>query len=424
MPVYRLLYSLLCYLIFPVILLRLFWRSRNDASIRQHWQQRLGFINPNQSPRIWLHAVSVGETIAAKPLIEALLRDYPKHQLLISNTTSTGYQTTLRLFGDRVERCFFPYDINNCVTKFLKRSKPSLLILMETEIWPNLLHQCNQHNIPVIIANARLSERSTRRYTKILPLIKPPLNHIAKIACRNDQDVANFLQIGAIPQQLESVGNIKFDVIPEADKNNTHQLKQQIGSERKVWVAASTHKGEDELILSIYDMLKTQYSDLILILVPRHPERFDDVFNLCSNTSHNIQRRSTYEIFTEDCDIILGDSMGEMPYWYASSDIVFLGGSLVKTGGHNPLEATVYGVPVVSGPFIFNFDDVYEVLCEEALAWVEPSTDAITDKLLELLSMPAHESEQLHRRASNTLEKNKGTTNKLLNICQNLMTLK
>jgi len=423
MPVYRLLYSFLCYLIFPVILLRLFWRSRQNPSMREHWQQRFGFIKLSQAPRIWLHAVSVGETIAAKPLVEALLANYPSHKLLISNTTATGYQTSKRLFADRVEHCYFPYDLNGAVSRFLDRATPELLIIMETEIWPNLLHQCQQRKLPVLIANARLSKRSTKGYSRIQSLIKPTLGCVSKIACRSFQDVENFKRLGATTEQLEVVGNIKFDIASDILNNSASELKKQLGISRKIWVAASTHAGEDEIILNCYSQLKQSCKDLVLVLVPRHPERFESVFNLCEDSGYITQRRSASQSFTNDCEIILGDSMGEMAYWYASADIVFVGGSLVETGGHNPLEAIIYGVPVVSGAAVFNFNDVYDVLCEAEIAWITKNEQALTNKLEELLNIREPDRVRLKSRVDKTLRSNRGATKKLLQICTDLLGL-
>ena len=421
MPVYRLLYSLLGFLVFPSILIRLFWRSRKNSAIRKNWQERLGFIKLSKAPRIWLHAVSVGETVAAKPLIEGLLLKYPEHKLLISNTTATGHQTANRLFADRVEHCFFPYDINCSISRFLSRSEPALLIVMETEIWPNLLHQCKQRKIPVLMANARLSERSTKGYAKILPLIKPTLSNLSKIACRSLQDSHHFKRLGASSEQLAVVGNIKFD-IPSGNVNSSlPELKEQLGLSRKIWVAASTHDGEDEIILSCYSQLKQHNEDLALVLVPRHPERFDSVFKLCENAGYITQRRSSNTGFTEDCDILLGDSMGEMDYWFASADIVFLGGSLVDTGGHNPLEAIAYGAPVVSGPSAFNFNDVYELLYEAEVAWVEQSAETVTSRLKALLELPENELSALKVRAARALEDNAGATQKILQLSHELI---
>lgn len=421
MPVYRLLYSFLCYLIFPVILLRLFWRSRQDSSMREHWKQRFGFVTLSESPRLWLHAVSVGETIAAKPLVEALLADYPDHKLLISNTTATGYRTSQRLFADRVEHCYFPYDLNTAVLRFLNRSNPALLIIMETEIWPNLLFHCKQRKLPVLIANARLSERSTKGYTRILPLITPTLSYVSKIACRSTLDVENFKRLGATPEKLEVVGNIKFDIDSDAQESAETPLKEQLGISRKIWVAASTHAREDEIILDCYSQLKESYPDLVLILVPRHPERFEAVFKLCKGSGYATQRRSINQSFAQTCEIILGDSMGEMAYWYASADIVFLGGSLVDTGGHNPLEAIIYGVPVVSGTTVFNFHDVYGVLCEADIAWLVPNPAALVSKINELLGMINKDARKLNLRIEDTLANNKGATKKLIQLSNQLL---
>ncbi|MGB1311338.1 MAG: lipid IV(A) 3-deoxy-D-manno-octulosonic acid transferase [Leucothrix sp.] len=421
MPAYRLLYSLLGYLIFPVMLLRLFWRSRQDASIRQHWPQRFGFIKLSKSPRIWLHAVSVGETIAAKPLVKGLLADFPDHQLLISNTTATGYQTSVRLFGERVEHCYFPYDLNRSVTRFLTQANPQLLIIMETEIWPNLLYHCKQRNIPTLIANARLSERSTRGYSNILPLISPAIRALSKIACRSQQDASNFQRLGAAGDQLAVIGNIKFDVSANVLNTNTATLKQQLSPNHIIWVAASTHAGEDEIIIDCFKTLKVNHPHLVLVLVPRHPERFESVYELCNRSGLIIQRRSDQQLFTQSCDIILGDSMGEMNFWYTSADVVFMGGSLVETGGHNPLEASVYGVPVVSGPAVFNFHDVFEVLCEQKVAWVEASPTALVAKLSELLAMEQDDLANLKNRAIQTIAKQSGATKTLRKLSKALI---
>ena len=422
MSVYRLLYSILCYLIFPIALARLFWRSIKQPEIRQHWQNRLGFIILDQSPRICLHAVSVGETIAAKPLIESLLLQYPSHKLLITNTTSTGYAVAVKSFGQRVEHCYFPYDLNGAVSRFLKSANPALLIVMETEIWPNLLHHCNRSNIPVIIANARLSERSTKKYLKIRPLIKETLSCINTIACRSTKDSEHFQRLGAISSQVEVIGNIKFDVSTQTNNTSLPPLKNQFNEPRKIWVAASTHLGEDELILNIFKKLKAHYHDLILVLVPRHPERFDQVFGLCRDSGRLTQRRSDKTLFTDDCEIILGDSMGEMEYWYSSADVAFLGGSLVNTGGHNPLEASLFGIPVVSGPAIFNFNDVYEILCEAEVAWVENNIEDVTTRVKALLERSEAEIADAQFNIKETIESNKGATARLVDLSSKFLT--
>jgi len=421
MSLYRLLYSLLWFILSPFVLLRLFWRSRQNPAHRNNWQQRLGLINLEPAPRIWLHAVSVGETMAAKPLIEALLEEYPKHRLLLSNTTATGSQTAQRLFADRVEHAYCPYDLPFAVSRFVKSAKPELLVIMETEIWPNLIASCNQQSIPVMIANARLSERSTKGYSRLSKLIKPALQQVSSIACRSEQDAEHFKQLGATPKSVMVTGNIKFDILPKTQTTDAPALRQQLKPNAKIWVAASTHQGEDEQVLECYQQLKTQHPELVLILVPRHPERFESVYQLCANTDYTVQRRSEYASFSADCDIILGDSLGEMAYWYSAADIVFMGGSLAPTGGHNPLEASVYGIPVVSGPAIFNFNDVFDILCDAGIAWVEADQHDLQARILSLLQLTEAERNAIRQRAEQTLSQHRGVTDKLLSQINKLM---
>lgn len=421
MSLYRLLYSLLWFVLSPFVLLRLFWRSRQNRAYRNNWQQRLGLINLEPAPRIWLHAVSVGETMAAKPLIEALLEQYPKHRLLLSNTTATGSQTAQRLFADRVEHAYCPYDLPFAVSRFVKSAKPELLVIMETEIWPNLIASCHKQSVPVMIANARLSERSTKGYLRLSKLIQPALQQVSSIACRSEQDAEHFKQLGAKPESVMVTGNIKFDILPKTQATDAPALRQQLKPNAKIWVAASTHQGEDEKILACYQQLKIQYPELILILVPRHPERFESVYQLCANTDYTVQRRSESDVFNANCDIILGDSLGEMARWYSAADIVFMGGSLMPTGGHNPLEASIYGIPVVSGPAIFNFNDVFDILCSAEIAWVEADQHHLQTRILSLLQLPKPEREAIHFRAAQTLDQHRGVTDKLLNQINKLM---
>ncbi|PWQ99948.1 3-deoxy-D-manno-octulosonic acid transferase [Leucothrix pacifica] len=420
MSVYRLLYSALWYLLCPFILLRLYLRSRNNPDYKLNWQQRLGYIHCAQAPRIWLHAVSVGETVAAKPLVESLIKQYPNHTLLVTNTTPTGSQTAKRLFGDLVEHCFFPYDLPHVITRFLNRAAPDMLIIMETEIWPNLLHHCGKKNIPVLIANARLSARSTKGYLKIRSLINDALLDVSTVACRSQQDADHFQQLGAKDKQLLVSGNIKFDVIQGAKNDTNHPLLQK-DSDRKVLVAASTHQSEDEIILSLFTKLKKSYPNLLLILAPRHPERFNNVYQSCQETGFVTQRRSESLDMAQTCDIILGDSLGEMALWYCTADVVFIGGSLVETGGHNPLEATVYGVPVVAGPHVFNFTDVFDVLCEAKLAWVENDKTSLEARIKTLLDTSPQALEAFRLDATEVLKKHAGVTTRLILECDRLL---
>ncbi|WGZ95452.1 MAG: lipid IV(A) 3-deoxy-D-manno-octulosonic acid transferase [Candidatus Thiothrix putei] len=365
MSVRRWLYSGLLYGLVPLFLLRLLWRSRTNPAYRQRLGERFGFSAVRESA-IWLHAVSVGETMAARPLIERLLRDYPHERLLVTTTTLTGSDTVKRLFGERVEHCYLPYDLPGALARLLQRVQPRLLVVMETEIWPNLYAACAQRQIPLMVANARLSARSVRGYTRVGALVRETLADAGLIATRSVQDAQYFQQLGAQAEQVVVCGNIKFDLqIPAGVAEHGKQLRQQWGENRLVWVAASTHEGEDAVILRVFAQLRETLPGLLLIIVPRHPERFEAVVQLCAESGLLYARRSRVGMaIAPDTAILVGDSMGEMLLWYACADVVFIGGSLVTHGGHNPLEAAAFAVPVLSGEHVHNFADIFPPLCE------------------------------------------------------------
>lgn len=426
MSVSRILYSLLLYLIFPLVIFRLFWRSRSNPDYRYRISERLGFVpryllSENNKPIIWVHAVSVGETIAVKPLVGSLLDKYPDHQILITTTTPTGSDMVNKQFDDRVEHVYFPYDLPDVITRFVNRINPKIVVIVETEIWPNLYDKLNKEEIPLVLINARLSEKSTRKYLKFNNLIAETILKVNTICVRSEVDAKRFKQLGATEQQLVITGNIKFDV--DVIKQQVAQGKQwrkqwQSRDSRKllVWVAASTHAGEDEIILMIYQNLLKQLPTLKLVLIPRHPERFDDVFRLCNSLKAkgiNTLRHSQNENHTsKQSHIILGDSMGEMQSWFATADVVFMGGSLVETGGHNPLEAIALGVPVVSGPYMYNFDDVNSSLIEAGLLSICGTSDELEEKVCGLLK---NETLGFYGSAKNFMQQHQGVTARLVN---------
>jgi len=420
----RFLYSAILYLLFPVILLRLFLKSRNNKQYRLRLKERLGWITTSSTPKnvIWLHVVSVGETIAAKPLIKRLLQDYPQHSLLITSTTPTGSATVKKLFAKRVLHSYFPYDLPHLIRRFIKQVKPQLVIIIETEIWPNLYAHCAQQHIPLLLVNARLSKKSTTQYLRFKTLISETLSYVEFIAVRSEEDKAHFLSLGASQEQIELMGNIKFDIaINHKLSIDAAKLKRQWGIQRPVWVAASTHAGEDVLLLTIFRQLKQHFPSLLLIIVPRHPERFVEVEQLLTTSNYQLQKRTDQLGFHKDTDIILGDSMGEMLLWYAAADVAFIGGSLVQTGGHNPLEATALGIPVISGPHTFNFNDIYPPLCEAKIAWVEQSTNAIQTRIKKCLinknnhnKQPLAQPDSFKLRCDNFMQLHQGVVSKLL----------
>ena len=410
----RFFYSLLLYLLLPLVLLRLLFKSRKNKHYRLRIKERLGWVKlppRDEKPIIWIHVVSVGETIASKPLIKRLLQDYPQHALLVSSTTPTGSATVTKLFGDHVLHAYFPYDLPHVVRRFLQKVNPQLLIIVETEIWPNLYAACKQRNIPVLMVNARLSKRSTRQYSRIMPLMRETLSYTTLIAVRSEEDRQHFLSLGATTEKFDMTGNIKFDI--DIDNKKLAQgelLRQQWGDERPVWVASSTHQGEDAIILRIFKLLQQHFPDLLLILVPRHPERFIEVGKLITQQSLRLQRRSDHSAFLPETEVILGDSMGELLLWYATANVAFIGGSLVPTGGHNPLEATSLGVPVISGPYIFNFSDIYPPLCAAHIAWVEQNEPDIEEKTRELLAS----KDDYKTICSTFMQQQRGAVNKLI----------
>ncbi len=418
MSIRRALYSFLLYLIFPVVIVRLLWRSRINPAYRKRILERLGFISLKPTkPVIWVHAVSVGETNAAKPLIDGLITQYPDYLIFVTSTTPTGSERVNALFGEQVVHSYFPYDLPDVVRRFIKRIKPQALIVIETEIWPNLFSACQRNNISVGLVNARLSEKSTNAYLKIKGLIKETLLNINMIAVRSEADANSFAILGADKSRIKVAGNIKFDI--ETDQkliNKGLQWKQAWGSERKVLVAASTHQGEDEIILNLYDALLNKYPKLILVLVPRHPERFDSVFELCKtrdNGNYCVIRHSQsgqYQHIPE-VNIIVGDSMGEMQSWFATADVVIMGGSLVNVGGHNPIEAIVQGKPVVSGQYMFNFRDVVPELTTTGMLTICETISELEENTASLLDI---DNTSFIQKAQHIMKKHKGATDRLL----------
>jgi len=408
MSLKRLLYTLFLYVIFPLVLLRLLWRSRANFEYRKRLSERLGFvpkyiqITKNEKPFLWLHAVSVGEAIAAKPLIESLLLKFPEHCLLLTTTTPTGSDRVRAMFANEIKHqqvihVYFPYDLLGAISRFIKVYKPKILIVVETEIWPNLYAKCHQELIPIMIVNARLSTRSVNSYSKIKGLIAETLSKVSLVAVRSKIDADHFLKLGAQSNKIEEIGNIKYDIsIDEVQIHNAKKYRESLHTNKKnkriVFVAASTHRGEDAKILFIYKSLLKQFPELLLVLVPRHPERFNEVYEECLEQlpkELKVLRHSELHDYKniKQSSVILGDSMGEMQMWYSLSDIVFIGGSLVKTGGHNPLEATLFGVPVFSGPHMFNFEDITSELSAKELLLYCKDEFEIVKKLTEFLNL-------------------------------------
>ena len=352
----RLAYALLLFVALPYTMLHLLWRARRQPAYLRHWGERFGFypIRPAQ-PVIWLHAVSVGETRAAVPLVQALLARYPGHRILLTHATPTGRATGESLFGERVLRAYLPYDYRFAVRRFVRHYRPVIGLLMETEIWPNLIDACHARAIPLLLVNARLSARSARRYGWLAALVRVSLGKLAAVLAQTHADAQRLGQLGA--RQVEVAGNLKFDCDPpSAQLQAGERLRAQLGSARPVFVAASTREGEEALVLDA--LQRVALPNLLTLIVPRHPQRFDEVVTLLKQRGIAYQRRSAGQTVAAQTAVLLGDSMGELFAYYRAADVAFVGGSLLPFGGQNLIEATAVGCPVLIGPHTWNFADV------------------------------------------------------------------
>lgn len=357
----RTLYTLLFHLGLPLVFLRLLWRAWRAPAYSRRIGERFAFGLPPLRPGgIWVHAVSVGESIAAAQMIRELMARYPHLPITVTCMTPTGSERVQALFGDSVQHCYLPYDLPWAAARFLERARPKLAVVMETELWPNHIHQCARRGIPVALANARLSARSARGYARFARLTAPMLAKLSLIAVQTEAEAERFRQLGARDECVEVTGSIKFDLtIDPALLERASKLRQQWAAlERPLWIAASTHAGEDEIILAAHRQLLSNHPQALLILVPRHPERFASVYESAVRDGFVAVRRSTGEAVGADTQVLVGDTMGELLFLYALADIAFVGGSLVPNGGHNLLEPAALGKPVLSGPHLFNFLEI------------------------------------------------------------------
>ncbi|MDJ0739530.1 MAG: lipid IV(A) 3-deoxy-D-manno-octulosonic acid transferase [Gammaproteobacteria bacterium] len=378
----RRLYTLLLYLLLPLVLLRLLWRSLKAPAYRRRWAERFGiFAAPRGWGGIWVHAVSVGEVQAVLPLIRRLRDDNPALALTVTTTTPTGSARVVEQLGDQVFHVYLPYDLPAALSAFLRRVRPRVLLMVETEVWPNLLHACRRHGVYTLLANARLSDKSARRYARLGSFTRQTFANIDCIAAQAEADAVRFRDLGVAAERVIVTGSIKFDMrIPASLEERVEVLRRDWGG-RPVWVAGSTHEGEDELVLFAHHTVLARFPNALLILVPRHPERFERVAGLCKRERLRFARRSRPGDYGEQTQVFLGDTMGELPVLLGSADVAFIGGSLVPTGGHNMLEAAAQGVAVCFGPHVFNFSTISQLLIDEGAAAQVDSDKALGDQV-------------------------------------------
>ena len=415
--IWRFGYRLLLWLAFPWILFHLWWRGRRQSAYREHIAERFGWYRAKHArPVIWLHAVSVGETRAAEPLVRALSARYPGHELLLTQMTPTGRETARQLFGEGATIVYLPYDYPGAVARFLARFKPSLGILMETEIWFNLVNACARRGVPLLLANARLSEKSARGYARVAPLTRAALGRLAAISAQTREDAARLQQLGA--RGVEVTGNLKFDValVPRLLELGA-ELKQRIGP-RPVLLAASTREGEEELVLDALAHIRVE--GLLLLLVPRHPQRFDAVAALLEKRGLAYVRRSDKRAVPADCRILLGDSMGEMAAYYAACDLAFIGGSLLPYGGQNLIEACAVGRPLLFGPHMYNFAEASRLALAEGAALEVADAAMLGERAGQLLADRAALA-RMSQAALAFSRAHQGATVRNLAICERLL---
>ena len=406
------IYSQLVRLALPLILIRLWWRGRQAPARRKNWCHRLGYVPRMTGRVVWVHAVSVGETIAAGPLVRQLLARDPRTRVLMTAMTDTGQAQARKMFGDQVSYAYAPYDTPGALRRFLKRVNPAVLVIMETEIWPNMIVQCHRRDVPSILVNARLSERSARGYEKVRALVAPVMDSLTWIAAQAESDARRFRRIGVSASRVEVTGSVKFDVeIPAATRSAASELRASLG-ERPVWIAGSTHQGEDAILLAAHRKLLAQYPSALLILVPRHPERFDAVAELSCAEGFAVARRSR-EASSEKTEVYLGDAMGELMMLYGAADVAFVGGSLVERGGHNPLEPAAWGLPVLSGKNVFNFETIYEQFrAHDGVRFVQ-GEEELANTLAQLFSDPS-QAQALGQRAQAVVNRNRGALERVV----------
>ena len=417
----RQIYTLFLYLVFPGVLMRLLWRSLRSPAYRRRWAERLGRSDIAPGPGgLWIHAVSVGEVQAIEPLVRHLREHHPALDLTITTSTPTGSERVRLLFGDDVFHAYCPYDLPFAVNRFLERVRPCLLVMVETEIWPNVLALCARRNIPTLLANGRLSMRSARGYARLGPFTRQVFSGISAVAAQSRADADRFISLGVPAENVRVTGSIKFDMRIPASVQEQIQVLRRAWGDRPVWVAASTHEGEDEQVLAAHRAILEQVPQALLVLVPRHPERFDRVAALVTRHGFHLCRRSLDQPCGEDIQVFLGDTMGELPVFLGGADVAFIGGSLVKIGGHNMLEAAAQGVPVLFGPYVYNFSGIARLLRDREAGVMVEDASGLAAQVAAWLQ-DASERSRIGENGRQVVEENRGALQRLARLVDDLL---
>lgn len=426
----RILYSFVLYLALPVVLIRLLCRASRNRQYLNKIPQRFGFGlhlpatknnlagSDSEICGIWIHAVSVGEVNATVPLVKSLLARFPNKTITITTMTPTGSDRVLKIFGDSVRHCYLPYDYPCAVKRFLNAARPQLAMVMETEIWPNLIAECHCRQIPMIYTNVRLSSRSHQAYLRFRKLFSPTLKKVNRFAVQSKMDAERLIDIGANAKTVEVTGNIKFEMgLPASVTEIAQSVRRGLGRKRAIWVAGSTHEGEESQVIDAYLKAKKEIKDLLLVLVPRHPERFSTVFKLATRYQCKTVLRSQCGSQSDtsippDTEIYIADTMGELTLFIAAADIAFIGGSLVPIGGHNLLEACAAGVAVIFGSHMFNFQEISDLVLSKGAGVQVMDSDELCDVVVKLLNDPTMR-DQYGLAGQALVEENKGALAKI-----------
>lgn len=415
----RFLYTILLYLFLPFIFIRLWWRSRRLPAYAKRWSERLGFYPLSFPACLWVHAVSVGEVVAAIPLITELKSLYPHLPLLVTTTTPTGANRLNQAFGEFIHHVYLPYDVPFAISRFLNAMNPIAGFIIETELWPNLIAISKKKHIPLVLLNARLSEKSAAGYKRIHSLTKEMLSSFHFIAAQGQQDALRFIALGAPQEKVIVTGNIKFDVSVSVElQQSAKALRMQLGASRFVWIAASTHAQEEEIVLAAHKKLQEKMPGALLILVPRHPDRFEEVAKLCAQSTQ-FSRRSE-NTSSSSIDVYLGDTLGELMLLYGASDVAFIGGSLIERGGHNILEPALWAKPLLTGPHWFNFAEINPLFLQVGALTEVRHAGELAQVLIEL-AQDNEKRKNLGQIAQQVVTANRGAKAKQVVLVQALL---
>ena len=417
----RFFYNLLTYLLYLPYVGYWLVRGISNRAYLQRLGERLGIGYPRLERCIWIHAVSVGEVVAAVPLIRALEKRYPDRPMLVTTVTPTGAARVAAVFGEEVYHTYIPFETPPMINHFFAATNPEVALILETEIWPNLYRGCGVRGIPLVLVSARISPKSVRSYRRLLPLFRETLSHGIVIAAQSDADAKRFLSLGAAPERTRVTGNIKFDVELAPDLPlRGQELRSDLFGDRPVWVAASTHEGEEELVFDAHRILLEKRPDLLLVLVPRHPQRFQAVRELAARQAMSVVARTEGVPCSAATTVFLGDTMGELLLFYAASDVAFVGGSLVPIGGHNLLEPAALGLPLLSGPHVFNAQEIADMFVARHACRIVNDSIELADEVARLLS-DAVTAARMGDAGRDILERNRGALARLMAMIEPLV---